>query len=390
MTRRGGHRARVAALWTFVVGCGGGPTTPAPQPTPDLVAVQIVAGLAQPVHVVALPGDDRLFVVEQPGRIRIVANGMVLAQPFLDITDRVVAGGERGLLSVALHPDYAANGRFYVNYTGAGGHTRVERYHVTADPNVADPASASLVIGIEQPLSNHNGGQIAFGPDGMLYIGMGDGGGGGDPLGHGQNHATLHGALLRIDVDAAEPYEVPADNPFVGTPGAAPEIWAIGLRNPWRFSFDFGTGMLYIADVGQNHFEEINVQPASAPALNYGWNIMEGASCFPPGTSCDATGLVLPALAYPHPQGCSVTGGHVYRGAAMPALHGHYFYGDYCAGWIRSFRHTPAGVTDEREWTMPPLGNITTFGLDADGELIVAVHGGVVFRLVPAPGFGVR
>jgi glucose/arabinose dehydrogenase len=232
-----------------------------------------------------------------------------------------------------------------------------------------------------QPQANHNGGQIAFGPDGMLYIGLGDGGGAGDPGQHGQNPNTLLGALLRIDVDGAAPYRVPADNPYVNG-GGRPEIWAIGLRNPWRFSFDRQRNLLYIADVGQNRREEVNVQPAGAPGLNYGWNRMEGTQCYPPGSSCSTTGLVLPVVEYANPaEGCSVTGGYVYRGARVPGLRGHYLYADYCRGWVRSFRYTgDGGVADQRQLATG-LGNITSFGEDGAGELYVLTAGGRVFRV---------
>jgi glucose/arabinose dehydrogenase len=369
-----------------LTGCGSRtPAEPEPGPLPPdfvLHAVEIASGLAQPVHLTTPPDDSRLFIVEQPGRIRIVENGALLPTPFLDIAAQVVSGGERGLLSVAFHPQYASNGFLYVNYTGAGGETRVERYRVSSDRNRADPASARLVLSVPQPFANHNGGLVKFGPDGMLYIGMGDGGSGGDPLEHGQNPGTLLGALLRIDVDGAEPYRVPPDNPFVGSPGARPESWAIGLRNPWRFSFDPESGLLYIADVGQNRREEINAQPAAQGGLNYGWNVMEGSTCFRPPAGCDSDGLVLPLHEYPNPsQGCSVTGGYVYRGS-IPELRGHYFFGDYCRGTVRSFRRTAQGdVADLREWDLGTLGSISSFGVDASGELYVVAHQGRVFRL---------
>jgi hypothetical protein len=349
-----------------------------------LRAVVVAEGLASPVYVAAPAGDPRLFVVEQPGRIRIVQNGQLLATPFLDIVAQVGSGGERGLLSVAFHPRYAQNGFFYVDYTDRAGNTRIERYRVSADPNRADPASAQLVIAIDQPFANHNGGLVMFGPDGRLYVGMGDGGSGGDPLGHGQNPATLLGDILRLDVDAAgQPYAVPPDNPFVGQAGRRGEIWATGVRNPWRFAFD--AGLLYLADVGQNAWEEVNVVPAGQAGLNYGWNVMEGAHCFSPSTGCSQAGLVIPALEYPHEGGaCSVTGGFVYRGSDMPSLQGRYFYGDYCAGWIRSFRYAGGQATDRRAWEVGDVGNILSFGEDARRELYVASSNGRVYRLAPA------
>ena len=377
----------LAAL--VALGCGGDePTPPEPpgngeDPPAAVRLVQVAAGLSSPVHLAPPPGDDRLFVVEQPGRIRIIEDGQLLPTPFLDITSKVRSGGEQGLLSVAFHPGYASNGHFYVNYTDPSDDTRVERYTVSAsDPNRADETSAKLILTVEQPFRNHNGGLLLFGPDGMLYIGMGDGGGAGDPQGHGQNKGTLLGALLRIDVDRGDPYAIPPDNPYVTDPAARSEIWAIGLRNPWRFAFDPPTNRLYVADVGQNRYEEINVVDARTPGLNYGWNIMEGAHCYP-GGSCNTAGLVLPALEYTHDDGCSVTGGVVYRGAAIPSLVGHYLYADYCAGWIRSFRYDGEAAVDRRELIGGGAGNILSFGQDAAGEVYVLSSNGRVYRIEP-------
>jgi glucose/arabinose dehydrogenase len=374
--------AAVAALCCAAVACGDSPSGP-PAAATDLQLVQVASGLVAPVHLTAPPGDARLFVVEQHGRVRIIDDGQLLEPPFLDIRASVRSGGEQGLLSIAFHPAYAANGRFFVNFTDLDGHTRIVRYTVSADRNRADAASAALILHVEQPFANHNGGQLAFGPDGMLYVGMGDGGGGGDPLGHGQNPATLHGALLRVDVDGGEPYRVPPDNPYADATHARGEIWAIGLRNPWRFSFDADQGLIYIADVGQGRREEVNVQAASSAGLNYGWNRMEASLCYPPGSACEPTGLVLPVYEYGNPaDGCSVTGGHVYRGSDIPDLRGHYFLADFCRGWVRSFRHVPgAAATDVREWPLGEPGRITSFGVDAAGELYIVVHEGRVYRL---------
>ncbi|HEY8483082.1 MAG TPA: PQQ-dependent sugar dehydrogenase [Longimicrobiales bacterium] len=378
-------------LWLLLAlgACGGldddDGDTIGPDDTPaDLLRLELVAsGLKSPVHLAAPPGDPRIFVVERRGRIRIIKDGKLLAEPFLDIVSRVGSGGsEQGLLSVVFHPDFATNRYFFVNYTDRNGDTRVERYTVGPDPDRADPASAKLILTVDQPFANHNGGLIVFGPDGMLYIGMGDGGSGGDPLGHGQNLGTLLGALLRIDVDRGDPYTIPPDNPFAGRADARGEIWAYGLRNPWRFAFDRTAGLLYIADVGQNRWEEINVAPASAGGLNYGWNLMEGNHCFP-SDPCDRTGLTPPVLEYSHDEGCSVTGGHVYRGRAIPELVGHYFYADYCRGWIRSFRYTSEGVRDQRTWSIGNVGLITSFGEDSAGELYVLSQDGRVFRFEP-------
>jgi glucose/arabinose dehydrogenase len=348
------------------------------------VAVQVVAGLRSPVHLTAPAGDSRLFVVEQEGRIRIVRDGTLLARPFLDITPAVRSGGEQGLLSVAFDPAYASNGFFYVNYTDRSGDTRIERYRVSSDPDLADAASAKLILAIDQPYANHNGGLVVFGPDDMLYIGMGDGGNGGDPHNNGQDRGTLLGDLLRIDVRAGDPYGIPADNPFTQDPGARPEIWAYGLRNPWRFSFDPPSGLLFIADVGQNRWEEINAIPASTAGANYGWRTMEGRHCFNPA-SCNPSGLVLPVHEYAHPDGCSITGGHVYRGARLTGLQGHYFYADYCDGSVRSFRVEDGRAVDHRDWALGSLGQISSFGLDSAGELYIVSHNGRVYRLDPEP-----
>lgn len=379
----------LALLLLLLSGCsdGDGLTVPddpdPPEPSADVAVEVVVSGLSNPLYLTAPPGDSRLFAVEQPGRIRVIEDGSLLASPFLDLTAQVQSGGERGLLSLAFHPDYASNGFFYVNYTDANGDTRVERYGVSNDPNVADPGSGVLVLSVDQPFGNHNGGLLAFGPDGMLYIGMGDGGSAGDPQGHGQNRGTLLGALLRIDVDSGDPYGIPPDNPFAGSQTDRQEIWAYGLRNPWRFAFDPVDGRLYVADVGQNQWEEVDVVDAGEGGLNYGWNVMEGAHCFE-SDPCDASGLVLPALEYSHSQGCSITGGYVYRGTELSGLSGHYFYADYCGGWVRSFRFSDGGVTDEREWEVGDVGRPLSFGVDDGGELYLLSDNGTVYRFVPA------
>lgn len=351
---------------------------------PALRLVEVASGLQSPVHLTAPASDARLFIVEQPGRIRIVENGQLLATPFLDIAAKVSSGGERGLLSVAFHPLYAQNGQFYVNYTDRAGDTRIERYRVSANRNVADAASASLVLHVRQPYSNHNGGQVVFGPDGMLYVGMGDGGGGGDPEEAGQDPLQLLGKLLRIDVDAAQPYGMPAGNPYAGQSGGRGEIWALGMRNPWRFSFDHTAKLLYVADVGQNRLEEVNVVPAGQAGVNYGWDVMEASDCFEPSSGCARAGLTLPVLEYTHDDGCSITGGFVYRGQAIPALQGHYLYADYCEGWVRSFRYADGQAVDKRSYPLPDVGNISSFGEDSQRELYVISHRGTVHRIAPA------
>jgi glucose/arabinose dehydrogenase len=357
-------------------------TGAAPAVTEDAAGIRLVevaSGLSSPVFLTAPSGDARNFIVEQTGRIRILKNGAVLTTPFLDIHDRVTAGGEQGLLSVAFHPDYATNGYFYVDYTDRNGDTRIERYHVGSNPDIADPASAKLLLQIDQPYANHNGGLVMFGPDRMLYIGMGDGGSGGDPQGNGQNRNALLGKILRIDVDRGDPYAIPSNNPYA-TAGGAKEVWATGMRNPWRFSFDATAGLLIIADVGQNAWEEIDAAPVASAGLNYGWNTMEGTHCYRTAV-CSRGGLTLPILEYSHSDGCSITGGYVYRGRAMPSLAGTYFYADYCQGWIRSIRITNGQAANPTRWTIPSIGSITSFGLDSTGELYVLTSGGKVYRM---------
>lgn len=342
--------------------------------------------LAAPLFLTTPPGDlTRLFVVEQGGLIRVIRNDTLLATPFLDVSGLVSAGGERGLLSMAFHPDYQTNRYCYVSYTDTNGDSRVVRYRTSANPEVADPASAAEVLFLGQPYANHNGGLVAFGPDGMLYIGFGDGGSGGDPQGNGQNRGTLLGKLLRIDVDGGSPYAIPADNPFVGVTGVRGEIWAWGLRNPWRFSFDAATGDLYIADVGQSAREEVDVQPAgSAGGANYGWNIMEGTACYG-AASCAQSGLTRPVIDYPHTDNaCSITGGYVYRGQALPVLRGRYLYSDYCTGWIRSFTYVAGQATDPRDWPALAVGSgVTSFGEDGGGNLYIMTQSGSLYRIVP-------
>jgi glucose/arabinose dehydrogenase len=344
------------------------------------VRLELVRGDADhPVHLAAPIGDRRVFVVEQPGRVRILENGRWKPEPFLDLTSRVGWGGERGLLSIAFHPRYAQNGTFFVNFTDKRGDTRVERFRVSSDPDRADPASASLVLTVRQPYANHNGGHIVFGPDGMLYVAMGDGGSGGDPHGNGQDRTTLLAKLLRLDVDARRPYAIPRGNPFAGGGGRA-EIWATGLRNPWRIAFDPPSGLLYIADVGQNAWEEIDVMPAARAGFDYGWNWMEGSHRFKSGGRPPA-GLVVPLVEYAHDEGCSVTGGVVYRGREIPALVGHYLFSDYCSGWVRSFRVQRGRAVDRREWVDLQSSAVTSFGVDGAGELYLLAAPDKVYRV---------
>ena len=400
------HGAGWTATWACALGvalgcaaCGDGlygngttdpPDSPGPGPDSLLLALETVAdGLSDAVYLTHAPFDSsRLFIVQQGGVVRVLQDDTLLTDPFLDISGSVRSGGEQGLLSLAFDPDYAQSGEFYLDYTDTNGDTRVERRRVSdADPNVADPAFAELVLLVDQPdqYTNHNGGLVKFGPDGMLYVGLGDGGGGGDPLENGQDSTTLLGSLLRIKVDGETTYAIPSDNPLVNDSAAAPEIWDYGLRNPWRFSFDRATGDLYIADVGQNAWEEVNFEPPGIGGLNYGWNIMEGKHCFQ-ATTCDQSGLTLPVLEYANDANtCSVTGGYVYRGARIPDLQGHYFYADFCSGFVRSFRYEGGQVTEETDWTsqLSTGGQVSSFGEDAAGELYIVTLSGSVYRIVP-------
>ena len=358
--------------------------------------VELVAnGFTAPLYVTQPPADtSRLFVVEQGGRVMIVKNGTTLATPFLDLTSLVLSGGERGLLSIVFHPNYGNNGQFFVGYTDKpNGNIQVARYTVSGNPDVASAGSAQPVISINHStFGNHNGGQLVFGPDGFLYISVGDGGGANDQLGTGQDTTVLLAKLLRLDVNGVLPYVVPPSNPFVGRAPAKPEIWAYGLRNPWRVTFDRLTGDLYIADVGQNGREEVNVQSRlSTGGENYGWSIMEGSICFGTIDPCNQTGLRLPVFDYPHSggpiTGCSITGGYVYRGQKLPLLNSHYFFADYCSGWVRSFRYVNGVAQNLTDYTprFGTLRNITSFGQDSRGELYIVVQGGSVYRIAPAP-----
>lgn len=359
-------------LALFLFGCGAAAQGP--------VLELFVEGVNRPVAI-AHAHDARLFVVEQGGVIHVVKDGALLPTPFLDITARVSSNGERGLLGLAFPADHAATGRFYAYYTDGSGTSVLSRFLVTGDPDRADPGSEEVLLTQSQPASNHNGGQLAFGPDGYLYWGLGDGGGSGDPRGNAQGLAHLLGKLVRIDVSVASGYAVPTSNPFVAVDGVADEIWAYGLRNPWRFSFDLATGELYIADVGQNALEEVNVQPAdSAGGENYGWNIMEGDACFQPSSGCDRSGLTLPAFTYRHGSetGASITGGYVYRGDEISSLTGLYVYGDFVSGRVWA-------TSSASGWSQRLLLNtgfrISTFGEDAGGELYVADYGtGRIYR----------
>jgi glucose/arabinose dehydrogenase len=341
----------------------------------------IASSFDRPVQVTnAGDGSNRLFVVEQGGRVRIIDGGSVLPVPFLDLRSIVSPGSERGLLGLAFHPDYRTNGQFFVDYTNLAGNTVIARYQASSDPNRADAGSAAILLTIAQPAANHNGGQLRFGPlDGYLYIGMGDGG---DPS-QAQNNTTLLGAMLRIDVDGGSPYAIPPDNPFVGRAGAD-EIWAVGLRNPWRFSFDRATGDLYIGDVGGDTWEEVDLeQTGTAGGRNYGWPIREGPCplgrrdpCLPGPSS-----VTDPIAFYDHPFGRSVTGGFVYRGALFPALEGYYFYADFVAGWVWALRVN--GTSSTTPVLLLNAGfNVSSFGEDEAGELYIVDYGGGTVRRV--------
>jgi len=361
---------------------------PGGDPAAVVVELQrVTGGLDTPVGIAAAgDGSGRLFIVEKPGRIRIVQDGAPVGSAFLDITGRVrSSGSEQGLLGLAFHPDYAENGFFFVNYTDAQGDTVLSRFTVGPDPVRADPAGEVVLLTVDQPAANHNGGHLAFGPDGYLYIGLGDGGGADDRYGNGQNPLALLGKMLRIDVDGAAPYAIPPGNPFVDDPGVRDEIWAFGLRNPWRFSFDRLTGDLYIADVGQNLYEEVNVRPAAGRGgENYGWPIMEATHCFPEDRPCRQDGLTLPVVEYDHGQGCSVTGGYVYRGRDFPLLAGIYLYADYCSGTVWGAARQADGT-----WRVAELARvdarISSFGEGGAGELFaVDMSRGELLRVTAA------
>lgn len=379
----------------LAISCSGsdGPGEPAIIMPPNVnLALQpvVTTGLSSPVHLASPPNDARLFIVEQPGRIRIVQNGELLQMSFLDIREKVTFGDEQGLLSVAFHPQYANNRHFYVYYVDRSGNLQIERYTASpGTPNVADPGSAVPIVNVLHPTNtNHNGGQLAFGPDGYLYIGTGDGGAGNDPPNNAQNRNALLGKLLRLDVNPASqaPYAIPSSNPFVNQAGMRGEIWAYGLRNPWRFSFDRGGNVLYVGDVGQNAREEINAVSRTTAGVNYGWKSMEGTRCTGLLGICDQSGLTLPVHEYDTANGnCAVTGGFVYRGSAIPEVVGLYFFSDYCKGGLRSFRLVNSAATELREWNAGIGGAITSFGEDRDGELYVISHGGSVGKLIKVP-----
>jgi glucose/arabinose dehydrogenase len=350
---------------------------------------QVATGLSSPL-LVTHAGDDsgRLFVVEQTGKVRIIKGGDLLPTPFIDLSRSVSRGGEQGLLGLAFHPGYESNGKLYLSYTDLKGTSVIREYRVSANPDRVNGSSGRTLLRVRQPYANHNGGHIAFGPDGLLYIGLGDGGSGGDPGNRAQSRSTLLGKLLRVDVNrrtGSLPYGIPSTNPYVGRSGLD-QIWATGLRNPWRFSFDRATGDLWIGDVGQGRWEEVDRATATrgrnaGRGLNFGWRVMEGAHCFRPASGCVRTGKTLPVTEYGHGGSrCSVTGGYVYRGAAYRDLVGAYFFGDYCSGEIWYVdRGAARGVAPTR--ALDTRAQITSFGEDEAGELYLTDARGTVFRL---------
>lgn len=391
--------AVLAAAAVSLVGCGSGdesqaaPAPPAQEgaggqaetATSGVRLARVRGGLGDALFVTAAPAQaNRLYIVQQSGRILILDHGRLLKGPFLDISSSISSGGEQGLLGLAFHPDYAANGRSYVNFTNPAGDTRVVEYR-RSGANRANPASARTLLGIDQPFPNHNGGHLAFGPDGDLYIASGDGGSGGDPMGNGQSTRTLLGKLLRIDVDGRTrglPYGIPSDNPFASG-GGRPEIYSYGLRNPWRFSFDRARGDVWIGDVGQGDVEEIDQRAKGrARGVNFGWNAFEGRQVFKAGAARGAT-PVAPVAHYTHAAGCSVTGGYVYRGTRAEGLIGRYVYADYCSGRVWSMRAgaKPGGVREETGRLGVTLSNVTSFGEGLAGELYV-LAGGSLYRFV--------
>jgi glucose/arabinose dehydrogenase len=358
------------------------------------------SGLKRPVYVTAPSGDSRLFVVEQAGVIRVVKNGVVVSQPFLDIQSLVHSDAEQGLLSMAFHPAYKSNDYFFVYFLDRARHVRIERFRVTTNPDVADPRSGRTILSFDKPGWEHNGGLVRFGPDGMLYVGTGDGGNLPRLSRNAQDTRSLLGKMLRLDVNDETGYKIPAGNPFSRGGNARPEIWAVGLRNPWRFDFDRASGLIYIGDVGQYHREEVNIVPSSRGGVNFGWNIMEAGLCYEVFRSgrtgmiywkltrvfgripiCRTRGLYDPPVEYVHSvKGCAVIGGSVYRGRRIPGLLGHYLFSDFCGRWVRSFKYAGGDIDQKQEWQTADIGQVVSFGEDGLGEMYIIGDKGV-FRL---------
>ena len=358
---------------------------------PSIDLKKVAAGLNAPVDIASNGQDDRLYVVEQGGLVRIVEDGRVSEQTFLDISGRVIFSGEQGLLGLVFDPNFSDNGHFYVNYIEAstgGRRTVVSRFTANEDGTAAQEGSEKIILKTSQPYTNHNGGDLNFGPDGYLYIALGDGGSAGDPQNRAQSGGSFLGKILRIDVNSEQAYSVPADNPFVSSDDFRPEIWSLGWRNPWRFSFDSQTGDMWIADVGQNQFEEVNREPAGKSGRNYGWRCFEAADQYNDEGCRDKSNYTFPVAVYEHkpgqPCGGSVSGGYVYRGEDYPQLNGFYFYADYCSGDIYSLDAAQATYTSHL--TMETQLRITTFGVDKDGELYLAdVSEGAIYQVVGQP-----
>jgi glucose/arabinose dehydrogenase len=355
---------------------------------PGIALQQVASGMNQPIAAAAPPGDDRLFIAQRGGSIWVLESGSIKATPFLSVPG-VSTCGEGGLLGLAFHPDYAANGRFFVHYTAPNGgslQSRIVEYHANTGSDVADANPVRTILTLNQPACNHNAGGINFGPDGYLYIPFGDGGNQNDPDENAQNPFTWLGSVLRIDIDGTPPYTIPPGNPYNGANGLR-EIWAIGLRNPFRSSFDTATGDLYIGDVGQGAWEEIDVLPAGSAKRNFGWDIREGNACHEPSSGCTSAGLTPPVVVYPNPASgpSAVTGGAVYRGDVMPNLRGTYFYADFYDGWIRSFRLVGGAALDQRDWEskIGSVSNIVAFATDGHGEMYVVSLAGRVYKIVP-------
>jgi glucose/arabinose dehydrogenase len=350
---------------------------------PALALEQVATGLADPIGIASMP-DGRLLVNERAGRVLVVDPAAGTATVALDITDRVRGEGEQGLLGLALHPDWPADPRAFVHYSDRDGNTVLATFMASdADAPALDPGSERVLLRVTQPYANHNGGQLTFGPDGMLYLGLGDGGSGGDPQGNGQNPSTLLGSVLRLDADAGEPYGIPADNPFADGDGGAPEVYLYGLRNPWRFSFDRATDALWIADVGQGEWEEVTrLRLPDDAGANLGWNVLEGTHCFV-DAGCDPAGFVLPIAEYGHDQGCSVTGGHVYRGSAIAGLAGWYLFSDYCSGTLFGVPSDTEEIGLAPRLLLETDASVAAFGEAVDGEIYIAdLRSGAVYRIV--------
>jgi len=361
--------------------------TPVASGASTVVLREVATGFDSPVYVTsAKDGTGRLFVVEKTGKIRVIKNGAVLPTPLLDVSSQISRGTEQGLLGLAFHPSFRTNGLFYVDFTRTDGDTVINQYRVsTTNPDVAVPSTVRRIITIDQPYANHNGGMITFDRYGYFFIGTGDGGSSGDPGNRAQNKDSLLGKLLRINVNGSSgtrQYRIPSSNPYVGKPGRN-EVWSYGLRNPWRFSFDRLTGDLWIGDVGQAKYEEIDRSTSGSNrgrGVNFGWRVMEGRHCYKPSTGCSTTGKLYPVAEYTHSEGCSVTGGYVYRGPSIASLYGRYVFGDFCSGRIWT---VPSGGASPMKKTllMDTAMTISSFGEDDRGELFVVDHGGTVYRL---------